>query len=246
MADAVILSETVHHCLSALADEGFSVVQSTDYQLVVDQLFDLGKAYITPNMSPAVNDFTEENCFWLLLYHGSELVGGLAVRKDALGRERLSSFWPRLMKRQYGGGSRDLIIQVAPSVDCAMGGTLAYFGDLIISPKFRSKGDHLRFFAIYAQMIAQLEWSADWHYSFIQLRRAHLGGAFAFGYMRTMPGAQTWIRPTENRKTHECLVYSSRQEVLDQAAFYNASPDQIAVGQYRRGRVFVPDGANES
>ena len=165
------------HCLNGLESAGFSVWETAQFEKAVDTLRGLGKSYLTPNMSPFMNDFTADNCFWLMLNHNDTPIGGIAARRDNLGTESLTSFWRRAMRRQYGQGTKDQVGRVSKTIESEVSGRVTYFGDLIVEKSFRGKGDHLRFFTMYAQMVAALMWDSDWVYAFISEQRAESGGA---------------------------------------------------------------------
>lgn len=222
--------KVVQTCLSGLEAAGFDVTETTDYDSSVAALLAIGKEYLTPNMSPKQNDFTGDNCYWILLKRGGLVVGGIAARRDRLGDETLGSFWRRTMKRQYGGGETDLVLSVADMIDKEVRGDITYFGDLIISKDYRNYGDHLRLFTMYCQMHAAILWDSDWQYSFIAEKRAIDGGAFTYGFTAVIPGAQEWASPPPaNRKSSECCVISSRTNLNDIARYFARSPEKLGI-----------------
>lgn len=219
----------IHACLSGLEGAGYSAFTTTDFEGCVEKLNSLGKAYLTPNMSPFENDFNEGNCLWFMLSYEGEVVGGIAARSDQIGRETLGEYWRRLMRRQYGSGKEDQVKSVSEFIDSEVSGGVTYFGDLLIASEHRGHGGHLRFFTMYAQMTAAVKWDNDWTYSFISQARAEAGGAFTYGFAKTIPGAQEWFSAPETRSSSECCVISSRIDLNDIASYFARSRDKLGV-----------------
>jgi hypothetical protein len=222
--------QVVRHCLNGLAESEYSVSVTTDYKLAVRELIANGKEYLTPNMSPELNDFTGDNCKWHLLHFRGKIIGGIASRRDRIGDETLGSFWRRTMLRQYGQSRTEQIVSVASFIDEQVKGDITYFGDLLLQKEHRNRGSHLRLFTMYCQMYAAIGWNSDWQYSFISEKRAANGGAFTYGFTSVIPGAQKWVTPEpENRKSSECCVISSRVNLNDIARYFSTSPEKLRV-----------------
>lgn len=232
-------------CLGGLRENGYDAFDTTDFDGSVAKLMAAGKTYLTPNMSPLANDFTKNNCFWLMLTFEGETVGGIAARRDQLGDETLGSFWRRAMRRQYGQGE-DQVKTVSHFIDTEVRGDVTYFGDLLVAKEHRGHGSHLRFFTMLAQMTACLRWDSDWTYSFISEARAEAGGAYTYGFAKTIPGAQEWIKAPKTRSSSECCVISSRNDLKDIAAYFARSPDKLRVVQNARSAVVKRDGGKGS
>jgi hypothetical protein len=106
----------------------------------------------------------------------------------------------------------------------------------------RGQGSHLRYFTMFAQMIASLKWDSDWTYSFISEARAATGGAFVYGFAKTIPSAQEWIKAPETRNSSECCVISSRTDLIDIASHYASSPHKLGIVQDTDRAVGKGDG----
>jgi hypothetical protein len=232
-------------CIRGLRESGYDAFDTTDFEGAVAKLVAAGKTYLTPNMSPLANDFTKNNCFWLMLTYEGEVVGGIAARRDCLGDESLGSYWRRAMRRQYGQGE-DQVQSVARFIDAEVRGDITYFGDLLVSKSHRGHGSHLRYFTMLAQMTACVKWDADWTYSFISEARAEAGGAYTYGFAKTIPGAQEWINAPKTRDSSECCVISSRTDLCDIATYFARSPDKLRVVQNAGSVVGKNDGGKGS
>jgi hypothetical protein len=107
-------------------------------QSIRDIVTILGKPYLTPRLSPFLNDFTPKNCFWLLLEKDDTVVATGGCRFDDLGDLPLSTFWSNCVARHYAA-TGGMLVDVAPPVDEYLSGKLAYFGDLIVHEDFRGQ-----------------------------------------------------------------------------------------------------------
>lgn len=215
-------------CLNGLSKAGYDVEESTDHVTSVKRLAPLGKI-LTPIMSPAHNDFSQGNCFWTLLMQKGEVVGGIAARLDTLGTESLGSFWRRQSKRVYGAGETDQLVYVSDFIDNEVRGDVVYFGDLVLGKEHRGRGDHLRYFTMYCQMLAAVMWDADWQYSFIPEVHAQAGMAYNYAFAKTIPGAQEWKEEPGTRKSSEVCVITSRTDLLDIASYFSRRPEKLRV-----------------
>lgn len=213
--------------VAALERQDFSISQVTNYHEVIAELRDAGKPYLTPNMDPDLNDFTPDTCVWYVMRRRAQFVGAIGARRDSLGGRSLGQFWRSAMSRQYLGSSTAVIVDVDFFVDTEVTGTVTYFGDLYFAPEFRGFGDHLRLFTMFCQVTAALHWRSDWSYSFISFDRAEQGGAFTYGFAKTIPGAQVWSEPIANRQSTECCVISSFADITQIAKFYQRNPDLL-------------------
>lgn len=217
----------VEGCRIRLEVDGFSIEETDDYKAAVQSLRNVGKPYLTPNMSPEFNDFTSQTGFWILLKHQGSIIGGIAARLDRLGSETLGQFWERTNARLYGDGSAPQTQTLSEFVSKDVSGDITYFGDLILSKEYRGYGAHLRLFTMYCQMFTALLWDSDWQYSFISEARAETGGAFTYGFSKTIPGAQLWLHKQEKRRSSECCVISSRADVVDLATYYSRNLSKL-------------------
>lgn len=220
--------KVVAACLNGLREAGYDIEESTNYAESVQRLKPFGKI-LTPMMSPSANDFAQGNCFWSLLLHDGECIGGIAARHDVLKNETLGSFLRRQACRIYGGGVEQPITYVSRFLEQEVRGELVYFGDLVLSKEHRGKGTHLRYFTVYCQMLAAVMWDADWQYSFIPEVHAQSGGAYNYGFAKTIPGAQEWGSEPGSRKNSEVCVISSRTDLTDAARYFSRFPEQLRV-----------------
>ncbi len=213
-------------CLDALEVKGLSVEAVTGSQDILRVLEDLGKPYLTPAMSPRFNDFTSQNCFWLVLSRQEERVAAVAARLVELGEMAIDEYWRRSMRRYYGEGQRPQIGIVSGIASGVIRGSVVYFGDLIVKKADRGSRMTLHVMAVLAQALAHAKWRADWHYAFISDRDLRRTGQLVYGFYRMDPYAQEWLDPPPTRGSHECCIYSSRAEVEDLLA---KAPFQLSI-----------------
>jgi hypothetical protein len=228
-------------CLNGLAADDYEVEETTDFRRASDALSEIGKE-ITPMMSPSRNDFSQGNCFWMLLLQHGKIVGGIGARLDHLGQETLGRFWRRQTIRHYGEGERDQVDNISLFIDREVFGSVLYFGDLKLADDHTGKGSHLRYFTMYCQMVGALKWDPDWQYSFIPKKHAEAGAGFNYGFAKSVPGAQEWYAPPGNRKTSEVCVISSRTDMLDMASFFSRFPEELRVVKHQGSSATEGDG----
>lgn len=207
--------------------DGLVVHVEQDFETVPKIIETIGKPYLTPKMSPFYNDFTGENCFWLLLKKDDQVVAAAGARLDDLGTGSITEYWRRTMRRHYGQGETEMVTQIAPPLEQDLKGRLVYFGDLYFS---RSAGRSLktvRRFVLIGHMISALKWNPDWTYAFLREDDVRRGGNFHYGFNRYIPDAQFWLDPPAPRENTEYCVMINRRDLGYLAEAYVRSPERL-------------------
>jgi hypothetical protein len=199
-------------CRHALKDDGYSILHAEDLNTIRELVDILGKPYLTPRLSPFLNDFTPNNCFWLLLTQGEQTVAAGGCRFDDLGNMKLSQFWKNCVARHYQrtGGA---VVDVAPPVDEHLSGRLAYFGDLIVHEDFRGAkaGRVLKRFTHFAIAFAMLKFAPDSVYAFVREKDIGRGAMKFYGFNTVIHNAQTWSNaPDYHRDDDACFLVSQK------------------------------------
>ncbi len=198
-----------------LAEKGFCLDVTHDFDHVSGFLRALGKGYQTPTLSHQWNDYTPETSFWMTISCGQQPLGAIGVKREILGREPVSKYWKRVFQRHYGSSSKgDVIVSVSNLVDQKLGGDLAYFGDLHISNDVRRAKviDHFGHAALFHSAIA---WGCASYYAFIKERDLVRGLGVRLGLMSCIKNAQVWSDPPpETRGNHEACCHSSLLDVV--------------------------------
>lgn len=205
-------NELASVCRIKLAEAGYKIVHVEDMQSIRDIVKILGKPYLTPRLSPFLNDFTPKNCFWLLLEKDETVVATGGCRFDDLGDLPLSAFWSNCVARHYAA-TGGMLEDVASPVDDYLSGKLAYFGDLIVHEDFRGQrsGKILKQFTHFALAFAMLKFDPDALYAFIRDRDAGRGAMKFYGFNTIIHNAQTWSNgPGYHRDDDACLLSSRR------------------------------------
>ncbi|MGH1465796.1 MAG: hypothetical protein ACRBBQ_10595 [Cognatishimia sp.] len=220
------LNELASICRELLRDEGYTIRPVEDFNLVRKVADILGKPYLTPKLSPFMNDFTPQNCFWLLLEKDNEVIAAGGCRFDDLGDMKLSQFWKNNIARNYMSNS-SVISDVAKPVDEALTGKLVYFGDLIIEKKNRGRATVLRRFTHFAQAFAMLKFSPDFSYAFVRERDAGRGAMGAYGFNTIIHSAQRWQNAPEYHRDDDAVLYVDRRYFSYYAQLRCQSPEKL-------------------
>jgi hypothetical protein len=176
-----------------------------------------------------MNDFTPNNCFWLLLERGDQTLAAGGCRLDDLGDMKLSQFWMNCVERHYyrEGGNCARLSRVAAPVDEALRGKLAYFGDLIVDRNAGTGIPVLRRFTHFAQAFAMLKFRPDFSYAFVREKDAGRGAMGQFGFNTIIHNAQTWIDPPGYHRDDDACLYVSRSYFGHYARVRCNSPEQL-------------------
>jgi hypothetical protein len=220
-------AELIAICREKLMAEGLTVRVEQDFDLVPRIIEAIGKPYLTPKMSPFYNDFTGENCFWLLLERKGEVVAAAGARLDDLGDGSIGEYWRRTMRRHYGENLREVVRDVASPVEQDLRGRLTYFGDLYFSAAAGRSLNTVRRFVLIGHMISALKWNPDWTYAFLRERDVKRGGCYHYGFTRYVPDAQFWLDPPAPRENTEYCVMTSRRDLSYMAETYVRSPERL-------------------
>ncbi|MCR9124497.1 MAG: hypothetical protein NXH82_00075 [Rhodobacteraceae bacterium] len=220
-------AELIAICREKLLAEGYLLRVEQDFDMVPKIIDAIGKPYLTPKMSPFFNDFTGENCFWLLLERGDQLVAAAGARLDDLGGGSITEYWRRTMRRHYGAGKHEVIGRVAHPCEEDLRGRLAYFGDLYFAAGAGRSLQTVRRFVMIGHMLSALKWNPDWTYAFLRERDIKRGAGYHYGFNRYIPDAQFWIDPPAPRENTEYCAMVSRRDLAYMAETYIRSPERL-------------------
>lgn len=219
-------NELASVCRELLKEDGYKIRAVEDFQTIGRVAEILGKPYLTPKLSPLMNDFTPNNCFWLLLEKDEEVIAAGGCRFDDLGKMKLSEFWKNNIARNYRGDNR-VISSVAAPVDEALRGRLVYFGDLIIEQKNRGRTKVLRRFTHFAQAFAMLKFDPDFSYAFIRNKDAGRGAMGAYGFNSIIHSAQRWTNAPDYHRDDDAVLYVSQDYFGYYAELMAQSPEKL-------------------
>lgn len=195
-------------CIDQLAANGVSVDEVTDRREMSRVIEAVGKPYVTPMLSLFRNAFTDDG-FWLVGYKDGSPVFAGGARSERLSGRPAADYLEHLISAAYGEawtGSASLI----PEVSARLTGSLAYFGDLFVSPKFRGNRSNLRYFTGLGHALVQEKWHPDHTYCFVRERDAMRGAHLMYGFTDVIQRPVTWIDPPAPRSDTECIAYLSR------------------------------------
>lgn len=210
-------AEIAAMCKRLLRERGFIVEQTSDFDKVMTIVKEVGKPYLTRELSPAYNDFKEHDCFWLLISHVSadaksptepELIGVIGCRCDDLRSQPVMPFMARQLRRLYGDDDNEAIdSDHYPPVLDRMHGKIVYIGDFYVKETFRGL-KHLPkravIFLVYAY--AAMEWSFDWAYAMIRKEHADIGFITTYCGSVSYPEGRWWVNAPDYRDDSEFFV----------------------------------------
>lgn len=190
-------------CETALSERGISICVTVNKLEVLESVSGIGKDYLTPWLDPRLNDFTEENFFWLIASRGDEpvIVGG--GRCDYAGH-RSDELLLRMFQRGYGAPS---VRKVESEVARKMTGRLCYLGDLKSKPKSGLSQLHRRLFVAIANYISASHFRADCTYSFMRSLDVRRGSADTNGFDSRIYKPVQWGDLPDSRCLTEAIVY---------------------------------------
>lgn len=201
-------------CLERLKARGFEVEQSADFTRVTAQIAGMEKNYLTPKLSPDWNDFTSESAIWLFLLRGGKPVGGVGARFDALGPERVDTYWQRTFARQYPRPKGPTVEDVSPVLVERLTGNLVYVGDFFLAQDVRGPAAVSKLMAYLMLALALSKWpNLDWVYAFIRQRDLGRGAAARYGLHQVVPRPLNWPDPPEGRGNTEWFAGTTRDEL---------------------------------
>lgn len=197
--------EFMGHCKRILRDQGFEIRQVSDPSLVESIAAEIKKPYLTKVLDPLQGDYTQNNCFWFILYRSDDssrrAVGMLGARVDVLEKDEFIKFIKHQAKRLYGkGGNEALEDHVFPPPFYEIVGKAVYIGDLFIDPEFRGRTNiNLRALLLLVMGLANYKWGFDWLYAFVRSSDAEHGYFQRYCFAQTYPGALSWVTPPAER-----------------------------------------------
>ncbi|AUQ99357.1 hypothetical protein PhaeoP88_01987 [Phaeobacter inhibens] len=210
----VALAEAIGRLSCRLSDWGYVVKEVDDVSTVPGLVDLLGKSYLTPLSSPGHNDFTENNVIWLVAMKGDTPVFAGCARLEDIGRESISRYWSRTLKRAYGANSDAPVIEkVRPEVEKKLFGRLVYFGDLYVNSSERGSRVALRSFVALGHLAVSLKWDPDWIYCFVREEDLARGAGVIYGFSTLLPEPFNWLSPPPPRSNSEWLALLPRDEI---------------------------------
>lgn len=118
-----------------------------------------GRGFISKMFDPSHVDILSRNLFWCIGRISDEVVFTIAMRFDDLGETTLAEYWSDQFARLYPGADR--AATDTQSILHRISGSVAYAGELWVSPKFQDDGlDTLA--AQYVTIMSYLAWYPDW------------------------------------------------------------------------------------
>lgn len=216
--------EMADKCKLLLRERGFVVEQTSDFDQVMSLVNDLGKPYLTRELSPAYNDFKEADSFWLLIKRVAsedgpalsepEIIGMIGCRCDDLKNQSILPYMTRQLKRLYGDGEHEAIDpEHYPPVLDRMFGKIVYIGDFYVKETFRGlKYLPKRAVLFLVYTYASLEWDFDWAYAMIRREHAEAGFVTTYCGAASYPEGRFWVNPPPHRADSEFFVAMDRAD----------------------------------
>ncbi len=211
--------------LRRLGEEGFGLSCEADLRLFEESMEELGKRENYPMISAAWHDLSSSDAFGLLINRaGQGPVGGVAARHLNLGRDSLQEHWESSYARLYPGDVPP--ISGGAAIASRMRGRIVYLGELFLCEEWRGGRVNLPAVMHCLHALVALKWRPDWVYGFIRIRGIRV--AAEFGFSRTYPGAQNWLRSVDRRGVEECLVAVTFDEFCERANYFVRHPENFA------------------
>ena len=210
-------AEIAAMCKRLLLERGFSVDQTSDFDFVMSLVKDIGKPYLTRELSPAYNDFKEHDSFWLLIKYiepggkpgtNPEIIGIIGCRCDDLRSQAVMPYMTRQLRRLYGiDGNEAIDPDHYPPVLDRMSGKIVYIGDFYVKETFRGlKYLPKRAVLFLVYTYASMEWSFDWAYAMIRKEHADIGFITTYCGSVSYPEGRFWIKAPDERDDSEYFV----------------------------------------
>ena len=215
MATPLDTSVLVGRCAERFRELGLRIRQFNDFSKIDDLVKEIGKPYLTPQLSPNWHEFTEETAFWLI---AEEMDGApvamMGVRLDQLGGETLADYWVRQLTRLLGEEKKSPIdTRHFPPVGRQIKGNVVYFGDLFIKPSGRGAPRFpLRAFSVMAYSLAMVQWNVEWFYAFATDKHARQGVQAQYMMVRSYPFVHYWDEPRPQRTDTDWVMCMDRDD----------------------------------
>lgn len=242
-------SEVMRLCTLGLKRKGLTINKLDNFSEVTFVIEKLGKDYLTPTMSPFLNDFTPANCFWLLLETEDQVIAMGGGRLDDLGGCPVTEFWDNMLCRQYNRPRGELLKNFHPAADRIIKGRIAYLGDLFVHKEHRwlsRNAEVVTWFAHFAQMYAHQLWDPDLTYSFIPEHNKRRDAQSHYGYERVLQNVMEWIDPPSPRTSGEACAIIERQSLIDHAQQICRLPESFGIRDDHGADVGVIESLQKS
>lgn len=224
------LTKMASKCLAEIEALGLSFDALNDFTDIEAYLAELGKADITPKMSPSFNDFTRSNCCWFVMHEGGECCAVVGALFQDLQGEALSTFLLRSTNRQYSRYADGPVVgDVAGPDVLRISGKTAYLGELFVPEARRGRRKELRLFMFLVQSLVAMEWDVDHIYGFFRRRDALAKMPYLYGFTDYTPAVMQWNAKVEGRSSDECLTSVSRARLLHTAKIVSSVEDWLGV-----------------
>lgn len=213
----------VSHCHGALDRDGLHVEQVRHPNDARRAARLLGVPPTARSFDPDRSDFSQDNAFWLFIYHrakeaGAErhLVGMIGARVENLAAGEFTSVLTQRMNRLYST-SKSPVIENGPTppVFGEISGRVASISELFVASDFRGK-DHINLRALLLLMFAyaRTEWDFDWLYALIDEGHAAQRYLATYCFANTHPAALPWLNTPQGRAGSEIFGSLSRADLV--------------------------------
>ncbi len=230
-------------CIDHLEDLGFDLGQSWDFSTIETETVDLGKSFVTPNLSSHFHDLTEGDSFWLTMHRNGELKAVMGMHLQNLGGQTFSRFLKSSYKRLYPSQEDDVVTGHAEQVDRLIRGQICYMGDLFFEASIRGSRSQLMCFVHLAHALCFDKWHHDWTYAFHRREDVLSGYADRYGFANRWPGFQKWTAPPPYRSSSEYLSTISREEFEQRAVYYAQNPWELLEEDPKTARKLGQSGS---
>lgn len=215
LATSLDTSVVIGRCVERFRELELTVRQSNDFSKIDALIEQIGKPYLTPQLSPNWHEFTEENAFWLIAEDADGgPVGVMGIRLDQLGGEVLADYWRRQLTRLHGAQNKSPINEHHfPPVARRISGNVVYFGDLFVRPNVRGLPRFpLRPFSVMAYSLALLQWRVNWFYAFATDKHMKQGVQSQYMMVRSYPFVHYWDEPRPQRTDTDWMMCMDRED----------------------------------
>ncbi len=224
MGNSLDLIKVGGECLGALAEAEIEVETITDFARAERLTREMGKEGLTPKLSGAYNDFTEESGFWLFMKERGEYITAIATRYDNVGRESVRDYMVRTMRRHYPHAHGHTLVGFTDAMPPEFHGRLAYIGELYVRPGWRGSRQRLRHLMFLLHCSIAAKWPVDWIYAMMRDRDVKAGFATSYGFTLQLPGVAKWAKPApKGRGDAEWLVALSAPHLEHMMRYYAGS-----------------------
>ncbi len=215
MATSLDTSVVIGRCAERFRELGLTVRQSNDFNAVEALTQEIGKPYLTPQLSPNWQEFTKDHAFWLIAEdHKGSPTAMIGVRHDQLGGEALSSYWLRQLTRMHGEQKNSPIdTRHFPPAARKISGNVVYFGDLFVKPSGRGQPRFpLRAFSVMAYALSLLQWRVDWFYAFATDKHVRQGIQSQYMMVSAYPFVHYWEEAKPQRTDSDWLMCMDNED----------------------------------